>query len=75
MPIPPSRPFHRIIAVPPGAGAMVLLAPECGPWGRVARGTTMRSLINPLGNDGYAFVADANLHTSRHLCSFWLEST
>ena len=47
-----------------GPGALVLLAPECGPWGRVARGSTMRSCINPLGIPA-PFVVESNMHISR----------
>ena len=55
-----TKPWH----CPPGPCALCLLAPECGPWGRVARGTTMRSVINPLGA-AIPYVENSNLHTSR----------
>lgn len=53
-----------------GPSALCLLAPECGSWGRVCRGTTLRSPLNPLGF-GYAFVEEANLVIARLGTSVW----
>lgn len=47
-----------------GAGALVLCAPPCSSWCRVSRGTTMRSMLNPMGI-AYPFVAEANMVISR----------
>lgn len=47
-----------------GPEALALLAPECGSWGRVCRGTTDRTLFNPLGC-ALQFVADANKAIAR----------
>lgn len=55
----PSRP-----GLSSGPCSFALLAPECGSWGRVARGTTQRTLLNPLGAD-HLFVDEANLAISR----------
>lgn len=51
---------------PKGPSSLCLLAPECGSWGRVCRGTTERSIISPLGFP-YEFVSRANLVISRSL--------
>ena len=48
----------------PGPGTLVVLAPPCGSWGRVCRGTSMRSILNPLGC-AFEFVHQANLTISR----------
>ena len=62
LPTVPSTSFN--ILQPAGPGALVLCAPTCSSWTKVARGTTMRSRVNPLGVD-YKFVADGNLTISR----------
>ena len=51
--------------------AMSLFAPDCASWGIPCRGTSGRSYINPLGNEGiYQFVAKANRMVSRKLGCF-----
>ena len=63
---PLTRPSRSFPAnhLAPGPGTFVVLAPPCGSWGRVCRGTSMRSQINPLGCC-FEFVADANITISR----------
>lgn len=46
-------------------GAFNLLAPDCGSWTVVSRGTSLRSCINPLGRSSLPFVANGNTTISR----------
>ena len=50
--------------IPPGPGALLVLAPPCSSWSRVSRGSSMRSRINPLGIP-FDFVEAANQTISR----------
>ncbi|CAK9114626.1 unnamed protein product, partial [Durusdinium trenchii] len=47
-----------------GPGTLLLRAPPCSSWTRVSRGTTWRTMLNPMGLS-YAFVESANLTISR----------
>lgn len=51
---------------------LALWAPVCASWGVPARGTTMRSLLNPHGQCQYQFVSDGNKFVSRRLDSISL---
>ena len=55
--------------------AMNVLAPACGSWCMVSRGTTYRSPVNPDGRAGVDFVAEGNktiarsgIPTNEHAC-------
>ena len=49
--------------------AMNMIGPACGSWGIPARGTSMRSTINPYGRVGIECVDANNCLVSRMLCS------
>lgn len=47
-----------------GPGALCVLAPECKSWGRVARGSSGRNFLNPMGLP-FEFVDTANVAVGR----------
>ena len=53
--------------------AMNLFAPDCGSWGLTARGTSMRSELNPAGREALSWVSCNNCMVSRSIgCSYRL---
>ena len=48
----------------PGPRSLLVFAPPCSSWTRVSRGTTMRTMLNPMGL-AYEFIQAANLTISR----------
>ena len=46
---------------------LFLVAPDCGSWGLPARGSSLRSLINPLGRRSLAWVEANNCTVSRRI--------
>ena len=75
--IPSSTPFAVlrlaiVLALQSCAGALHLMAPVCGSWTRISRGSSLRSSINCFGDMTREFVATANCMISRpiHLISF-----
>ena len=55
--------------------AMNLLAPDCGSWGLAARGTSMRSALNPGGREALPWVNRNNCMVSRNIgCRYRLHN-
>ena len=48
-----------------GPNSLNVLAPDCGSWSSVSRGTSLRTKVNPLGRQGLDFVHRANGMISR----------
>ncbi|CAL1158007.1 unnamed protein product [Cladocopium goreaui] len=54
-----------VLALQSCAGALHLMAPVCGSWTRISRGSSLRSSINCFGDMTREFVATANCMISR----------
>ena len=46
-------------------GGLALLGPDCSSWTLISRGTSWRSIANPLGNVGLSWVTGSNIMISR----------
>ena len=55
----------RLAGRPQLPNSLNILAPDCGSWSSVSRGTSLRTKLNPLGRQGLAFVHRANGMISR----------
>ena len=53
-------------------GGAATLAPVCSNWVFLNRGTSGRSVHNPLGNEKYAYIRNANEMISRVCIIAWI---
>ena len=61
-----------VMGMPPDS--LLMAAPDCSSWGLPARGTSLRSWINPCGNIFLQWVRRSNCMMSRNLSLFIIQS-